>query len=455
MPDLGIGEALAAFGGTDLLGGLASLLGFGEGAAPAAVGLGEAAGAGAAGLGATGLGAAGPTVAGTIFDTLAPEAAGGISAAIGGGPTALGTAADFLAAPQAIGGATALGGAGAFGGAADLAASEAGSSGLASGTSGIGASPSISSLVPADVGGVVSSIPGQLPAASSNISGSIAPSQSIANTAGIPGLDSGTPAVAPSAIPATGGAGGAAGIAGPGGLAPVDATSALPSGVPGTAGSNLAGPIAPTGGAGVAATGSSTGISDLLGKVGNSFTNNIPGIALGAAGLGYNILEGQKLTKNQAADTTIANTAAQNSQQMVQSGEALQQYLTNGTLPPAYQQQVDQAIADAKTNAISNAAAQGQSTDPTQNTALAASLAKIEASKAGMQTSVASQLFSSGTSLVNSGAAAAGLSGQLFTSLMNNDTTQAANTGKAIATLAAAMNGKSQSQIGGTTVTVG
>ena len=173
------------------------------------------------------------------------------------------------------------------------------------------------------------------------------------------------------------------------------------------------------------------------------------------AGLGYNILQGQKLTKNQAADDPIANTAAQNSQQMVQSGEALQQYLTNGTLPPAYQQQVDQAIADAKTRRFPMRRRNGQSTDPTQNTALAASLAKIEASKAGMQTSVASQLFSSGTSLVNSGATAAGLSGQLFKRWLHNDTTQAANTGKAIATLAAAMNGKSQSQIGGTTITVG
>ena len=34
--------------------------------------------------------------------------------------------------------------------------------------------------------------------------------------------------------------------------------------------------------------------------------------------------------------------------------------VTNGTLPPAYQSQVDQAINDAKTNAIANAAAQGQ-----------------------------------------------------------------------------------------------
>ena len=140
---------------------------------------------------------------------------------------------------------------------------------------------------------------------------------------------------------------------------------------------------------------------------------------------------------------------------MVNSGEALQQYLTSGTLPPAYQTQVDQAIADAKTQAISNAAAQGQLTSPPINTALAGALAKIEASKAGMQTQVASQPFSSGSSLVGSGIQSAGLSGQLFEALVQNDTTSAANTGKAIAALAAAMNGKGQASAGGQTITIG
>jgi hypothetical protein len=40
-------------------------------------------------------------------------------------------------------------------------------------------------------------------------------------------------------------------------------------------------------------------------------------------------------------------------------------------------------------------------------------------------------------------------------SLVNNETTQAANTGKAIATLAAGLNGKSRVNIGRTTSSVG
>ena len=198
-----------------------------------------------------------------------------------------------------------------------------------------------------------------------------------------------------------------------------------------------------------------TSIDSLVKGATNSLTKNPLGIALGAAGLGYNILTGQKQTANQNALTADANQATQNSQQLLNQGEALTQYLTNGTLPPAYQSQVDQAINDAKTNAIANAAAQGQPTDPTKNTALATTLAGIDNQRGAMQTQVASQLFSSGAGLINSAQGAAGLSGSLYSTLVNNDTTSAANTGKAIATLAAALNGKSQNSVGGVTVSTG
>ena len=162
-------------------------------------------------------------------------------------------------------------------------------------------------------------------------------------------------------------------------------------------------------------------------------------------------------------------------------GQALTQYLQNGTLPQAYMTQIDQAIKDAKTTAISNAAAQGLPTDPTQNTSLAATLSNIDNQRAGMITNIAQQLFNSGSSLIGTGTglgtssagnltglgsgltessasgllglgqSAAGLSGQLYSQLVSNDTAAAANTGKAIATLAQALNtgatGKSGSSV--------
>ena len=79
----------------------------------------------------------------------------------------------------------------------------------------------------------------------------------------------------------------------------------------------------------------------------------------------------------------------------------------------------------------------------------------IDNQRGAMQTQVASQLFNSGAGLINSAQGAAGLSGQLYQTLVNNDTTQAANTGKAIATLAAALNGKSSNSAGSVTVSTG
>ena len=410
--------------------GLASLV------APAADAAGAAAPAAGTGIGdivGTGAGLFGGTT-GLEGTALAGGFGGGLDALTAtAGLGAAGTAADFLAAPGATGlaaGATTpIGGA-----AADAAAAQAASSGQATG---------IADLVPGGGPGPLGAV---VPPPQPTALGGVTNATNLTGTGtslpgGSTGL-SGTSGVGatPSAIPS---AGGAAGLAGPTGAAPVDATSAAASGAGAGAGATPA------------AAAPASSIDQLLKGAGDSITKNPLGIALGAGGLGYNIWQGQKNTQNQDALKADANAATANSNQMVASGEALQQYLTNGTLPPAYQTQVDQAIKDAKTTAISNAAQQGQNTDPTQNTALAATLAKIDASKPGMQTQVASQLFASGSSLVQSGATAAGLSGQLFRPWSKNDTTQAANTGKAIATLAAAMNGKTNVSAGGVNINTG
>lgn len=425
MPDLGIGETLGAiFGGGDLLAGL-----FGGGAAATDAALGAGAldtglatiGAGAADAGAAAAGGGGladivGTGAGLFGGTtglegtaLAGGVTGGIPELLGaGGATALGTAADFMAAPGASGFAAP----GAGFGAAPVAGG---------GTTAIGPSSTLPSGV-----------------ANANAGASV--------------FDTGTSPLTGTGSGFSPGGAGASGVSAPTGVGGVpDATAAAGQTADATAqGAGQA--------AGQAAT-KSTSISDLLSKLGNGavdsvIKNPLP-TALGAAGLGYNILQGEKQTANQKALSADAAQATQNSNNMVAQGQALQQYLTNGTLPPAYMQQVDQAINDAKTRAISNAAAQGLPTDPTKNSSLAATLAGIDNQRSSMVTQVASQLFSSGQGLINSGQSAAGLSGNLYQALVQNDTSQAANMGKAIATLAAALNGKSQNSAGGITISTG
>ena len=386
------------------------------GAGLATIGAGAAeAGAGAGGLAdivGTGAGLFGGTT-GLEGTALAAGAGGDIAGLLGTGAGgalgALGTAESFLAAPEASGfSAAAL-------------------------TPGFGA--------PGGGAGVLGSAsPPPQPFGTGGVS-SVSPSAGGGSV-----FDTGTAGLTPSPGVTPGGASAStlsapSGVTSPFGADPTAAAGAT-GGAPGAA--------APAG-----ATTAPTSIDSLIKGATNSLTKNPLGIALGAGGLGYNIYSGQKQTANQNALAADAATATANSGALLNQGEALTQYLTNGTLPPAYQTQVDQAINDAKTKAIANAAAQGQPTDPTKNTALAQSLAAIDNQRGAMQTQVASQLFSSGAGLINSAQGAAGLSGQLYQTLVNNDTTQAANTGKAIATLAAALNGKSSANVGGINVSTG
>lgn len=439
MPDFGIAESIAAL--TALFGGEAA-------AGGAAVGAGEALGAGALGGAATGAGELG--VLGTAGDFLG---AGGFDALAGGagagtGASAASTAGAFLGAEGASGlgsgaalagglGSGALGaGAGVSG--ADAAASAAAGSGLAGGTGGIAAADT-----------PIASLLGATPTAGFGTTG-ISSNVLNANAAASP-FDTGTKPITGLGAAGQPAGAGASAVSAPGGVA----TVADPTTVAGAQGATSVGgaPLNPAPGGGT--TGS---ISDLLGKAGGgalkSLTDNPLGVALGAGGLGYNIYAGQKQTANQQALAADASKATANSDSLVNQGQALQQYLTTGKLPDAYEQQVNNAINDAKTRAISNAAAQGQPTDPTKNTALAQTLAGIDNQRSGMVSSIAEKLASSGATLINAGQAAAGLSGQLYSGLVANDTAAAKNTGAAIASLAAALNGRSQSTIGGTNINV-
>lgn len=256
------------------------------------------------------------------------------------------------------------------------------------------------------------------------------------------------------------------------------APSTLPQGSPGVAAPAAssgisAGTVAPGAGTGAAADATSSWADKLLAGAGKSLTSNPIGTALGAGGLAFNILNGQKQTANQAALTDLAGKSVGQSADLANKGVAqiganqanaaditakgkeLTQFLATGKLPDQYTAQVDQAINDAKTQAISNAAKNGQPTDPTKNTALAQSLAQIDGQRANMTSQVAERLFGAGSGLLNTGAnignvsassllsggqSAANLSSDLFKTLTNIDTKQADQTSKAIAALAQSLN---------------
>jgi hypothetical protein len=165
----------------------------------------------------------------------------------------------------------------------------------------------------------------------------------------------------------------------------------------------------------------------LVGGAESSLMKNPLGIGLAGAGLGYNILRGSQTSPEMKA---LAGQAGQLNAQQAQ----LMSYLQKGTLPPGLQQGVQNATAAMKANLIRNAAHNGQSTDPTQNTALAQDLANVDRQAIEL-------IAKEGVALMNSGLQAAQISSNLFAMLEKIHQEQSASTGRAIANFAAALSG--------------
>lgn len=403
----GISEGLAAIGGGDLI---AALFGGGEAAAGA--------GAGAAGIGdlssivGTGEGLFGGAtgLTGTLASAGVPAADIASGAALGtAGLGAAGTAADFLAAPTALGGVSSVGGG--FGAGADAAASSAAATGLSSVPTDV-----LSGLSPTGAGGAVPSLAAASPA--SPTGGALSAPSSAPAAAGTSVAPAGASPTDLTSITGTGSAlpGGSTGVTGTNlatGGSLTDPTAAA-SAAPAATTSTPAGTAA-TGGGAAASGGSSSGFSldNLVNNAVKGITNNplsLVGPAAGLGGLAYTISQANKQLPNETNLENAAATATNN-------GNQLSQYLLTGTLPPGLQTAVSKATQDAKTAAISQAAANGQSTDPSQNSTLAAELASIDQQSTITTATIGQQLLQSGMSETQ-------LASADYSTLVNADLTQ-------------------------------
>lgn len=165
---------------------------------------------------------------------------------------------------------------------------------------------------------------------------------------------------------------------------------------------------------------SSKSILDSLG------IKNPLGAAIGAGGLAYSALENKAPKFSPQLEAQAANLDA--------NGKQLMSYLQSGSLPPGLQAGLTQATSAAKAKIISNFAAQGLNTDPSQNSALASELAAVD-----QQALISTAQI--GQQLMQSGITESGLSSDLYKTLANIDQTQTANIGKAIANFASALSG--------------
>jgi hypothetical protein len=219
--------------------------------------------------------------------------------------------------------------------------------------------------------------------------------------------------------------------------------------VPGLPDSSVAATDLLTNDAGATAS-SPSFLSQLTTGAVNSVTKNPLGILAAGTGLGLSILRGNQTDPNQAQLQAEAPGLQAQGAALTASGQNLQTYLTNGTLPPGLQQQVNNAAQAAKARIIQNHASNGENTNPAQNSALAQELNQVDLDAIAQAGTLEQQLFSSGTQLLQTGLSETGLSEQIYESLVKMDQTNNNALMASIASMAAALGGGTKIQIGGT-----
>ena len=245
------------------------------------------------------------------------------------------------------------------------------------------------------------------------------------------------------------------------GVNPSDASSAFGGNPLATATS----PVTAGAASGASSPGILGSISNFLSPAASALKTAAP--VIGLTGLGANLYSGYEQNQQlkalnaqeqqnaaQAASISAADTAA--AQPLLTSGESLTQYLATGTLPPAFQAQLQQQIAAARASIIQGYASRGMSTNPQQNSQLNQDLNNVNLQSEALQANLESTLNTAGTQLVStannlisSGLSALQISAQLPLQVSQLNSQLNAQMAQSISSFAAALNG-SGTKSGGT-----
>lgn len=186
------------------------------------------------------------------------------------------------------------------------------------------------------------------------------------------------------------------------------------------------------GGTGTASGGSGNFLSGMLSGAKDQIMKNPLGSAAAAVGLGSAFMGGG--TDNSPERQKLQSLA----ERLGPQGQQLMNYLSTGTLPPGLQAKLDQATSAAKARIISNHAKNGQSTDPSMNSALAQELN-------GVDINAVAAMAQSQIQMMETGLRETGLSSQLYEMLMKMDRQDNKDLMDSIAKFAAALGGSSGS----------
>lgn len=417
LVDAGLSAGVADVAGT-------ALVGAGLGAGTSAL-TGGNIGIGALTGGITGGALGGLGGAGGVVDSATGLGAVGSDVLIGGGAGALGSAlTGGNVATGALGGAAA-------GGIAGLSTP----SGAAAGSPTSGGASAIGSAAPAGAGAVDLTGGGDL----ANIPSASSIGQNLGLNAPA-GTSFGADLGGAGGITPASSVGSGLGLQTPGGPG-----GALSTGGPGSAGSGLT-PTA--GGAAGAGSGGANGFNydtSTTGKILNSLGVTTagqdpgilaggiaknPGALVGAAGLGFNLLQG-----NSVPDQSKLEGQAQ---QLSTQGKELASYLQSGQLPAGAQAALSQATNAAKASVRSNFASQGLSGSQQE----AQALQQIDLNAASQQFSIADKLLTQGLDETK-------LSSNIYSDLLKVNEQQTKDTGSAIANFAASLGGFQTPKVAG------
>jgi hypothetical protein len=186
----------------------------------------------------------------------------------------------------------------------------------------------------------------------------------------------------------------------------------------------------------------------------SSLFGNVSGSSLAGAGvagglLGYDLLKGNPTDPNMGALSSEAGALAGTGSSLLSTGQGLQSYLQQGTLPPGLQAKVEQDTQANKARITQNAATTGSSADPRQNSALTQDLANADRSGTAESADYQMKLAQTGQSLIDSGLKATGMSSQLYESLYKYDQQQNSDLMSSIASFAKALVPIAGAAIGG------
>lgn len=164
-------------------------------------------------------------------------------------------------------------------------------------------------------------------------------------------------------------------------------------------------------------------------------------LGAGAAGAGliYDLANGSSSLPAEGDLTSLIGPLTTEGESLYNTGNGLQQYLVQGTLPPAFQAEVQADQASRNASLIQGAGSRGQSTNPLQNSALTTNLGVSTNQSLIDQAKLEQILYQSGSQDISAGTSALGAAESASAALGTMETQQQTLTMNAIANLAGAL----------------